>query len=516
MQFEVRPYFSPVPSQRGYYLFSDSWDDFGFKTTYLLVVRTSDGETYTIGQVGIGQFGLDSGRPELPLSFDALDSERFFSLGQDDGYYEGLQALGPTARTQILTALCDVAYSPTLLEGAMGEEVLNRSLLRSVTLTTVVAQFHRIAHGGARLTPFRFTFDAPTGGTDTEPSVRLRFDVTPESTPPTNIHALIGSNGVGKTHLLRAFARAAVGLGDGTGGVVTNIADDEQLFTNMVSVSFSAFDPFTAVEPDSVVPHTYVSLSQEPSGEMENSTPIFKEPHQLANEYVEVLADLNGELLRRWITALETMGFDSLVYLIKPFAMGEAPYNPDSIEIGEALKAADRTSMARSFSRMSSGHKIVLLAITHLVRRVTERSLVLIDEPETHLHPPLLSAFIRAVSDLLTNRNGVAIIATHSPVVLQETPRSCVSVLRRSGTALVADRPDVETFGENVGVLTREVFGLEVTRSGFHRELEEAVARRLDYQQIVDRFGGQLGGEARALLRSMIAIRDRRDQEEGC
>lgn len=344
------------------------------------------------------------------------------SLGQDDGYYEGLQALGPTARTQILTALCDVAYSPTLLEGAMGEEVLNRSLLRSVTLTTVVAQFHRIAHGGARLTPFRFTFDAPTGGTDTEPSVRLRFDVTPESTPPTNIHALIGSNGVGKTHLLRAFARAAVGLGDGTGGVVTNIADDEQLFTNMVSVSFSAFDPFTAVEPDSVVPHTYVSLSQEPSGEMENSTPIFKEPHQLANEYVEVLADLNGELLRRWITALETMGFDSLVYLIKPFAMGEAPYNPDSIEIGEALKAADRTSMARSFSRMSSGHKIVLLAITHLVRRVTERSLVLIDEPETHLHPPLLSAFIRAVSDLLTNRNGVAIIATHSPVVLQETP----------------------------------------------------------------------------------------------
>lgn len=80
----------------------------------------------------------------------------------------------------------------------------------------------------------------------------------------------------------------------------------------------------------------------------------------------------------------------------------------------------------------------------------------------------------------------------------------------------MADRPDVETFGENVGVLTREVFGLEVTRSGFHRELEEAVARRLDYQQIVDRFGGQLGGEARALLRSMIAIRDRRDQEEGC
>ena len=64
--------------------------------------------------------------------------------------------------------------------------------------------------------------------------------------------------------------------------------------------------------------------------------------------------------------------------------------------------------------------------MTHLADRVAERTLVLIDEPETHLHPPLLSAFVRAMSDLLIDRNGVAIIATHSPVVLQETPRTCV------------------------------------------------------------------------------------------
>ena len=61
------------------------------------------------------------------------------------------------------------------------------------------------------------------------------------------------------------------------------------------------------------------------------------------------------------------------------------------------------------------------------------RTLVLLDEPEAHLHPPLLSAFTRALSDLLIYRNGVAIIATHSPVVLQEVPKSCVWKLRRSG-----------------------------------------------------------------------------------
>ena len=119
----------------------------------------------------------------------------------------------------------------------------------------------------------------------------------------------------------------------------------------------------------------------------------------------------------------------------------------------DTLKALAR----KLFGNLSSGHKIVLLTITRLVETVEERTLVLLDEPEAHLHPPLLSAFVRALSDLLVNRNGVAIIATHSPVVLQEVPASCAWKIRRTGQAFPAERPDIETFGENVGVLTREV-----------------------------------------------------------
>ncbi|MEN2590199.1 AAA family ATPase, partial [Acinetobacter baumannii] len=48
--------------------------------------------------------------------------------------------------------------------------------------------------------------------------------------------------------------------------------------------------------------------------------------------------------------------------------------------------------------RMSSGHAIVLFTITRLVDVVGEKSLVLFDEPEVHLHPPLLSAFLRTLS----------------------------------------------------------------------------------------------------------------------
>jgi predicted ATP-dependent endonuclease of OLD family len=149
----------------------------------------------------------------------------------------------------------------------------------------------------------------------------------------------------------------------------------------------------------------------------------------------------------------------------------------------------------------------VLLIVTRLVGTVEERTLVLIDEPEAHLHPPLLSAFVRTLSELLSNRNGVAVIATHSPVVLQEVPKSCVWKIRRNGTSIVAERPEIETFGENVGILTREVFGLEVTHSGFHKLLYDAVVETGDFDDAVHRFGGELGGEAKAILRRLVAAR---------
>ena len=144
-----------------------------------------------------------------------------------------------------------------------------------------------------------------------------------------------------------------------------------------------------------------------------------------------------------------------------------------------------------------------------LIETVDEKTLVLIDEPESHLHPPLLSAFTRALSDLLTARNAVAIIATHSPVVLQEVPKSCVSIINRSGETATVDRPDAETFAENVGVLTRHVFGLEVSKSGFHELLAADVRTGASYEQIRGDYAGQIGTEGQALLRSMTIARDK-------
>ena len=74
-------------------------------------------------------------------------------------------------------------------------------------------------------------------------------------------------------------------------------------------------------------------------------------------------------------------------------------------------------------------------------------------------------------------------------------------------------RPEIETFGENVGVLTRDVFGLEVIKSGFHNLLTKKVESGKTYDDILFEFNEQLGTEARILLKTLIRIRDNKISE---
>ncbi|MEZ8797272.1 hypothetical protein [Vibrio cyclitrophicus] len=110
---------------------------------------------------------------------------------------------------------------------------------------------------------------------------------------------------------------------------------------------------------------------------------------------------------------------------------------------------------------------------------------------------------------MLFDRNAVAIIATHSPVVLQEIPKRSVWVINRVGKTVDPYRPEQETFGENVGVLTREIFRLEVKNSGYHQLLKDSVGEGGSYDDILDRYNNRLGLEGRVVLKALILQRDK-------
>ncbi len=488
------------------YLVEDAWDDFSYKTLYILFVYSSDGTRHRIGEVKIGFVGQSTGpHTKLPDTFKSLTGS-FFSLGQDVEYYKNIRALEPELRTNVLESLNDIVNDPDARRIALEESVTGTSLLRNVGSSSITGQFKRILDGGAELTEFSFKFNMPSDRKTA--GLELDFEVTPDSNPPTNVHVLIGRNGVGKTHLLNRMLESLIeqdendppatragfsALPDAWG----NISEDP-LFASVVSISFSAFDPFEPYpeerDKSKGIPFSYVGLKRTTNRGGKRGTLMSRD--MLDNEFSKSLMGCVAlGRHERWLSAITQLESDPL---FSDLNLREKLGENDSGLKDEAI---------RIFRRLSSGHAVVLLATTKLVEKVEEKTLVLVDEPEGHLHPPLLAAFVRAVSDLLTHRNGVAIVATHSPVVLQEVPRECVWKISRVGFEATVERPEIETFGENVGVLTRESFGLELTKSGYHRLLSRAVEKEPVFEAVLRRFKGKLGLEAQAIVRALVARR---------
>lgn len=500
-------------------LVKDNWNDwFTWVTQFYAVVVRPDGTRTDIGQVKIANSAMTpqnaTTHTQLQEPFSHL-SEGWFSLGQAENYYETLNSLGPEYRDWFLKSLRDCAQDLTLLDRHSSEEVFGRSVMRDIDLDRVRNRFHRLARGEAALTGFAFRFSLPVDPRALDAPPVLTFQVSPGSSPPTNVHVIIGRNGVGKSRCFDLLARAFLGLQapDGTAPgqlepLQIQIADIFQKghgFAGLVTVSFSPFDKYGPLVPADTpldVRYAYVGLIREAASERPDpldpdaaAPPLtIKSQPDLETDFVHgIVACRIGARRGRWAKALAALEADPLFQ--------EANISAVVDDEAEGWQARVR----KRFRKLSSGHSIVLLIITKLVELVEEKSLVLIDEPEGHLHPPLLSAFVRALSDLLTNRNGVAIIATHSPVMLQEVPRACTWILNRSGLSSRADRPLQETFGENVGMLTHHVFGLEVVQTGFYRMISEVVEGR-SYDEVRDHFRDRLGGEARALARTLTLV----------
>lgn len=465
-------------SKPGFHLVSDNWNDFGFYTLYKLFYLDEDLTETEIGYIKIGYKEQQEGYTDLESNFTNLP-ESYFSLGQDVIFYKTLRNLGDDVRIQCLTGLHDLAYNPTLYDEVIDEEVVQTSLLRGLNRKTVTKQFRRIAHGGAVLTDYNFEFAFKNG----QQNSKFSFEVTPESLPPTNIHTIIGTNGVGKTTTLK-------GLVDGY--LDESLNED---FSNAIFISFSVFDKNGYYESNNTRKEYYYVGVKTQESKTKSQDDLKQEFH---DSIKKILSKKRYYYLHRMLEILNAdynLANFGLIDILEEFR--DKPQNNESIETCSTL-------FSEIFDRLSSGHQIILLSITKIVELIVEKTLILIDEPETHLHPPLLSAFVRAISDITVAENAVAILSTHSPVVLQEVPKSCVSIIRKHGSQINIQRPRFETFGENVGVLTEEVFGLEIPRTGFHSLLRKIVAENPVYDEVLDRFNNELSLEAKSIVRTYI------------
>lgn len=479
-------------------LIHDNWDDwFTYETTYNIYF-ISNNESKNLGTIKIGGFNLSGRTPELPNSFESLPDE-FFSLGLDDYYYEKIKNFGNEKRIEILTSLNDISYNLKLYDKVKNLDVTKKSLMRGVSEFSILNQFNRIAHGKARLTKYRFEYIYPEKNGE---NVRIDFSVDPYSKPPTNIHVIVGRNNVGKTYLIKNIIKSIYNPNNNDFGTLYSgetdndllfanviIGNSRQVFANVICLSFSPFDDYEDLREAFLekidIPFSFVGLNNN-NGDM-----IYK---KLITDFSDSIKNCRNiktkqELLRNALDILETDPTFEKEQLIK--TIFDTNCNIEDI-----------------YASLSSGHKMVMLSIVSLVDKLTEKSFVILDEPENHLHPPLLSAFIQTLSYLLKERNGVVLLSTHSPVVIQEVPRKCVWKITRNNSLVSLSRLPIETYGANIGALTSEVFGLEIRNAGFHRTLISEIKSGLTMNEILSMYNYEMGEEALALLNTLCDIED--------
>ncbi|NEX92966.1 AAA family ATPase [Caulobacter sp. 17J65-9] len=487
-----------------YVLRPDSWNDFGLRTTFHLSMIGTEGDEVPIGTVKILGRGQQQGLTPLPNRFESLGGE-FASLGAETDYYQNLlQVAGAQARS-ILASLSDIATNPALRRRFENEVGLEKSLLRFTPARTALEEAESIIERTASEVPTNhdLAFDTSTGGQ----RFSVTFDFGPSLSLPGRVNVLIGPNGSGKTRLLANLAMTAFDPHEsGSGHLTGNVA-----VSRVLAFSYSAFDDFDVpgenvtqkrrfLRTGSTLGYSYFGLRDLAAARADTtarSLNPLKSTRRISSDFARALSDIADDDMDLFRGSLDTLFAEA--------SFGTAALL-DRQEILSMSSTKLRGELRQIFRVASTGHKFVLLMTAQLAANLRPGTLILVDEPEAHLHPPLLAVFLKVLRHLLENRDSNAIIATHSPFIVQETPSRHVRIISRQVTMTTVDKPLRETFGEDIGTISREVFRLD-TRVGEYVQTLHELAARHTLNEIEAMFENGLSGQGRALVMAHQARR---------
>lgn len=516
----------------------DTWNDFGLHTRidYLFRVQESD-PVKTSGYIGfIEKDGTSAGNLRLAEIVEesgktmapASAGQRFFTMLPDmEAYRVLVREFGADDASFALSAANDLValneFSPKsdLLESATSTEIFTRSFMRNSETFFAFKNAGPILHG---LSEERKGFLSQSlairfqmAGRENEHDLTFNFDH--EAVLPRRIAVIIGKNGVGKSQTLGRIARAAL---DGSDDLTDGTEKGRPLINRLL-----AFAPTN--EAESVFP-----------AERKKRPRIWYQRYSLnrsrrarRNDYV---SDLIVQVARspetigdmsRWeifTEAVSAISGDEQLHLVTTAAKDF----PDSVQTYVSFGQLQRGQEQRKLDRfasidvkkepvrvvasegfpLSSGEISFLKFAAQASLAIENGSLLLLDEPETHLHPNFISRFVSLLDRLLELTGSAAIIATHSAYFVREVFREQVVVLGVDDEGFVhAGKPLLRTFGADVGAISYFVFG-EDEPSRLAAEVEHRLlTRHASWDEVYQQYKDELSLEMLNALRAAFESR---------
>lgn len=541
----------------GIFLTSDDWDDwFMYQTKFYVAIHIHN-ESIPVGPVKIGVFDMPEENIKYEKTLDYLASSKnknslgkdFFSVGQNIEYYKTInKTLSQNEQKDFYYSMCDMVYDLDKYYLSIKKNVTITSLLRNVTKLQILKEFRRVVTGEPPLCKYKFKYYFP----NSKDRDNLSFKINPQSKIITNMHGIIGRNGVGKTYIINNIIscflqkivysdnklKLKISRRENTNQSIGYIELKEDTnddfysnFTNIIHVSFSIFDgkdfeknhmveknnedldlyyTYIGLNYNTLLDSFYKKLNDKKEKSDEACLALkknFNVQKILIIKFYESLEICikNSNKFKLLIKSLDIICNDPLFELsdidkrIKEF--NEVYNTKNNKDLNKDLNKK-YSKLIETYNDLSSGHKVTLLSIVSIIAKIEVCSLILLDEPETHLHPPLLSMYLKTVSFLLKSMNAVGIIATHSPVVLQELPKQCIWIINRSGTTITKSRPEVETLGKSLDALTKEVFNFNVNDTSFVSFLKNM--KREELQTFFDNNSDKFALEGKLIMLNLL------------
>jgi ABC-type branched-subunit amino acid transport system ATPase component len=435
------------------------------------------------------------------LSLDELEGPFVSLLASTQGYREIVERLGFTHALASLRRLHDAVVYELEPENPLTAQLIESADFAQGVLREDSA-WVALRQGSRYLTPFgaadiddaaqSFTVEAELPGI---PRVhRLHADFGSDFPLARRSLVIVGENGVGKTRLFAALIRGLQRGTSGAAGADVAIFDPRPAFSRLIVFSSVASDKYpTHVPPWSGVDYRFHRMIGPPSMTYDDLAQSLLDCMRTDGDFDGVGGRESYELLEAVLTLLgvkddlyvEVGRSDTGDILPDPIHVGDQLYLPFFGTYGEQRRLQLQSRMIRNIPpivltpdwrvrHLSSGEQALLRFAAQAIGSLRRGSILLFDEPETHLHPRYVSLFMRMLDTLLKLSGSIAVIATHSPFVVREVPARRVRIVRKDNYGEIdIQPPGMQTFGASIDMISQFIFGDVMTKHPFQEALDE-------------------------------------------
>ncbi|WP_410503327.1 AAA family ATPase (plasmid) [Exiguobacterium acetylicum] len=151
--------------------------------------------------------------------------------------------------------------------------------------------------------------------------------------------------------------------------------------------------------------------------------------------------------------------------------------------VNDLLLINEEKNMQIPLSSLSSGELSMFLRLYDLQANIEENSIVLIDEPETHLHPKWISGFIKTILEMFGNVKCHVIIATHSPLIISDVSKNSIIGLKKRDDLVKQVDVDDKTLGLNYDDVLSEILNLKEDGAMIY-EYRELILNALEHGEL--------------------------------